>query len=276
MTTDPEVARPAVTLSPKLEELAVRLWAVRRDGGTIDADSPDVTQPKTLSEAYAVQLAVIAHSGEAVRGFKVGSTSAEAQKKLGTTEPGSCLIPASLILQSPARFAVDPDHHPAVEGEFALRLGRDMPARPDDYSFDEVRAAVDPVAGAIELVGSRFAGGLDGKGRLLVTADSGADMALILGAMRPFMADTDLRGHGVAMQVNGETRGEGTGARALGDPLKVLHWLVNQQSQWGRGMFKGEWIATGTCTGLDLVRPDDIIAADFGDLGVVELALETG
>ena len=142
--------------------------------------------------------------------------------------------------------------------------------------LDEVRAAVDQVAGAIELVGSRFAGGLDGKGRLLVTADSGADMALILGAMRPFMADTDLRGHGVAMQVNGETRGEGTGARALGDPLKVLHWLVNQQSQWGRGMFKGEWIATGTCTGLDLVRPDDIIAADFGDLGVVELALETG
>ncbi|MEQ8228710.1 MAG: hypothetical protein RIA64_11555 [Rhodospirillales bacterium] len=276
MTTDPEAAPPAVTLSPKLEDLAARLWAVRRDGGIIDADSPDVTQPKTLSEAYAVQLAVIAQSGETVRGFKVGSTSAEAQNKLGTTEPGSCPMPASLILQSPACFAVDPDHHPAVEGEFALRLGQDMPARPDGYSFDEVRAAVDQVAGAIELVGSRFAGGLDGKGRLLVTADSGADMALILGAKRPFTVETDLRGHGVSIRVNGETKGEGTGARALGDPLNVLHWLVNQQSQWGRGMFKGEWIATGTCTGLDAVGPGDAIAADFGDLGVVELTLETG
>lgn len=265
---------PAKVLSPELSDLAARLWAARQGGGTVDADA--VPGPQSAAEAYGVQLEIIRLAGGDVAGFKVGSTSREAQMKLGTTEPGSCPVPAAFMLRSPAMFTGDAAHHPAVEGEFALRLGRDLPPRSADYTIDDVRAAVDGVAGAIELVGTRFAGGLTDKGRLLITADCSADMALVLGEVHAMAPGLDLRDHAVTMRIKGAAQGAGTGARALGDPFNVLAWLANQQSRWGRGLKQGEWVATGTCTGLDPVAPGDHAVADFGDLGVVELTLDRG
>src|SRR6056297_1416653 len=151
-----------------LEQLAEGLWAARRDGGTVDPAA--VTLPVSDQEAYAVQDAVMRLSGLAHHAFKVGSTSAEAQKILGTTEPGSCPVPAPYLLQSPANITLVGAHMPALEGEFAFRLGADLGPRADDYTYDEVADAVDAVAGAIEVVGTRFDGGLAGKGRFLTTA----------------------------------------------------------------------------------------------------------
>jgi len=76
------------------------------------------------------------------------------------------------------------------------------------------------------------------------------------------------------MTINGALRGAGTGDRALGDPLNVLLWLVNQQSAEGRGLKSGEIVSTGTCTGLDPVLPGDRVQADFGELGTVEICFE--
>jgi 2-keto-4-pentenoate hydratase len=37
------------------------------------------------------------------------------------------------------------------------------------------------------------------------------------------------------------------------------------------GLRKGDIVSTGTCTGLDAVHPGDVVRADFGTLGVVEI-----
>jgi 2-keto-4-pentenoate hydratase len=79
-----------------------------------------------------------------------------------------------------------------------------------------------------------------------------------------------LSGHEVR---NGPERGRGEGARAL-DPMNVMVWLANQQSGFGRGLKAGDIVSTGTCTGLDRVKPGDQVAADFGSLGRVEIVLE--
>jgi 2-keto-4-pentenoate hydratase len=65
----------------------------------------------------------------------------------------------------------------AIEGEFVFRLGRDLPSRPETYTMSKVVTAIDGVAGAIEVVRTRFSGGLGGKGRLLTTADCGVNIA---------------------------------------------------------------------------------------------------
>jgi 2-keto-4-pentenoate hydratase len=250
--------------------LAKLLWQARQSGGTVDAQA--VAHPKTLAEAYAVQREIATLSGYPSRGFKVGSTSVEAQRLLGTTEPGWGLMLAPYVHESPARIAVSPAHMPAVEGEFAVRLGRDLPPRAAPYTMNEIAAAVEAVAGAIEVVGSRFAGGLAGKGRLLVTADCGANLAFIAGRWRQDWRSFDLKSHAVAMTINGAARGHGTGSRALGDPMNVLVWLANRQSAEGRGLKTGEIVSTGTCTGIDPVQPGDRVQADFGELGTVEIA----
>src|SRR5262249_4210527 len=152
-------------------------------------------------------------SGHAVRGFKVGSTSAEAQRMLGTTEPGSAPVLAPYLHDSPARVAIVPLNKPAAEGEFAFRLGRDLPPRASDYAAAEVASAIDAVAGGIEIVGTRIAGGLAGKGRFLMTADGGANVALIVGQWAADWRGLDLKNQRVSVSINGEARGSGTGAR---------------------------------------------------------------
>ena len=62
--------------------------------------------------------------------------------------------------------------------------------------------------------------------------------------------------------------------RALGNPTNVVLWLANQQSARGRGLKAGEIVSTGTCTGLDPVRPGDRVQADFGGLGTVDVSFE--
>jgi 2-keto-4-pentenoate hydratase len=253
--------------------LAQQLWQARKMGTVVAL--ADIAQPASLEEAYAVQAEITRLSGHAVAGFKVGSTSIEAQRLLGTDEPGSAVVLAPYLHPSPARVAIVPLQMPAVEGEFAFRLGRDLPPRAAAYGRAEVAEAIDAVAGAIEIVGTRIAGGLAGKGRFLTTADGGVNIALITGAWVSGWRGLALETHRVAMTVNGQARGSGEGARALGDPMNVMLWLANQQSRFGRGLEAGEIVSTGTCTGLDRVEPGDHVVADFGSLGRVEVALET-
>ena len=252
-----------------VEDLAARLWEARRDGGIVDPAT--VSEPASDTEAYAVQAEIVRLSGQPARGFKVGSTSAEAQKLLGTSEPGSCPVLAPYYFDAPASITLVPEHVPALEGEFAFRLGHDLPPRDNDVTEAEVRDAIDAIAGAIEVVGTRLKGGLAGKGRFFTTADSGANIALVVGSWVSDWRGLDLKSHPVEMRVNGEVKGSGVGSRALGDPLNVMVWLANQQSRLGRGLKAGEVVSTGTCTGLDPVAPGDQVVAGFGSLGDVAI-----
>ncbi|HBC07819.1 MAG TPA: hypothetical protein DC046_09605, partial [Rhodospirillaceae bacterium] len=150
MSSDPAAVRPAAALSPALADLADQLWAARRDGGTVDLDA--VTLPPSLDEGYAVQAAVDGACGAPVAAFKIGSSSKASQEKLGTDEPWFGAVAQSFMAESGAVVA-SVAHTLAVEGEFAFRLSADLPARAGGYAIGDVRAAVDQVAGAIEVVG---------------------------------------------------------------------------------------------------------------------------
>ena len=83
-----------------------------------------------------MQNAIVEMSGMQRCGYKVGSTSREAQRLLGTNEPGLGALLAPFVHRSPARIDLVEAWMPAVEGEFAFRLGRDLPARDGEYSQD--------------------------------------------------------------------------------------------------------------------------------------------
>ena len=254
-----------------MRDLAQHLWDARRLGHTIDAAACD--PPKTVEEAYAVQDAIVALSGFARSGYKVGSTSKEAQQLLQTDEPGAGVLLQPYVYDSPAQVTVVPENVPLVEGEFAFQLARDLPPRAGAYTMAEVTNAIGSVAGAIEVVGTRFSGGLSGKGRLLTTADCGVNVALVTGPWVKWSAH-DFRSHEVTMTINGIKKGFGTGSRALGDPRNVVLWLANHLSARGIGLKAGEIVSTGTCTGLDAVHPGDVALADFGPLGAVEISFK--
>jgi 2-keto-4-pentenoate hydratase len=256
-----------------MTSLANHLWNARRTGSVVDPTTCEL--PRSKDEAHAVQREIVSLSGHASRGYKVGSTSLEAQRLLGTDEPGWGVLLAPYVHQSPAKIKITPAHTPAVEGEFAFRMARDLPPRPEAYTRAEIDVAIADVAGAVEVVGTRFSGGLAGKGRFLTTADCGVNIGLVTANWAPWKS-IDLTSHSVTMNINGVARGTGTGSRALGDPLNVLLWLANEQSAAGQGLKAGEVISTGTCTGLDAVQPGDVVQAEFGSLGMVDIMFEYG
>ena len=259
----------AKTQGGSMESLAESLWRCRLEGTVIQI--PADGGPKTVEEALTVQREAVAVSGMDSVGFKVGSTSKEAQRILGTCEPGAGPVLSSYYYQSPTEISVAASHRPAVEGEFAVRLAHDLPPRDSPYSFDEVRGAIGAVAGAIEVVGSRFHGGLAGKGRCLTTADFSANIALAVGEWTENWKSLDLASHQVRLFLDGRLREEGCGARALGHPLNVLQWLANKQSGAGTGLKTGDIVSTGTCTSLVDVAAGDLVVADFASLGKVEV-----
>ncbi len=256
-----------------MTSLPERLWQARRDGEIVVVSENET--PKTIEEAIAIQRAAIECSDMPSIGFKVGSTSTEAQKVLKTTEPGASPVLSGFFHTSPATIPIVRVHKPAVECEFALRIGENLLPRDTEYSFEEVSEAIDGVAAAIEVVGSRLVDGLTGKGRLLTTMDFGANVALAIGKIHTNWKNFDLAAHEARISVNGTLLEKGTGARALGHPINVLQWLANKQSDTRRGLLKGEIISTGTCTGLIAVSPGDHVVADFSNLGSVEIKFTT-
>lgn len=253
-------------------DIAQKLWQARADGTVVQPD--DIEPAPTLENSYAIQREVTRLSGYATVGFKIGSTSKAAQERLGTTEPGSGPILEPYLFDSPAQLKIVPAQMPQVEGEIAFRLGNDLPPRESDYTYDEVADAVGAIAGAIEVVGTRGAGGLAGYGRAMSTADGGVNIALVVGTW-----DTEWRKHDpktleVGLRINGIEKDRGPGSRALGDPMNVMVWLANQQSKFGRGLKAGEVITTGTCTGIEAIHPGDVIDADYTGLAPVRVEVE--
>ena len=70
-----------------MADLAGRLWEARR-GGTL-VETAARRELAGLDDAYRVQERAVQASGHARAGWKVGSTSAEARRKLGTDRPGA-------------------------------------------------------------------------------------------------------------------------------------------------------------------------------------------
>jgi 2-keto-4-pentenoate hydratase len=107
-----------------------------------------------------------------------------------------------------------------------------------------------------------------------LVADFCGNGAAVFGAPCKTWRDLDLASHAVALSIDGETRQEGTGALVLGDPVNVLEWFVNALRGRGLAVLAGQFVMTGTMTGLHAPKPGETAAADFGDLGRLEVVFD--
>lgn len=254
-----------------MTDLAKRLSEARLKGGTVSLAAGELADD--IEAAQQVQDAVWALLGDACGGWKIGSTSTESQQRLGTTQPSAARIPLRSLYPNAAKLALHPEHTPAIEAEFALRLGRDLPPRASDYGEAEVAAAVVGVAPAVEIAGTRFEGTLSQVlNRTTMIADGGFGLAVVTGSFLTNWRELDLANHRMIVSINGVPVGEGSGARVMGDPFKALVWLANNQ-RTKSGLKTGEIVSTGSCTKMFAVQVGDTIEADFGTLGTVTATL---
>lgn len=247
------------------------LWNARLAGATVDpADLAAITDE---AAAYVVQTDTIAMSNSVPLGWKLGATSTASQQALGLDGPFYGPLFASFCFADGATVPDTVAFGPGGEGEIALVLGRDL--APADAPYDEA-AVADAVAAAcvaLEIAGTRLAGGLLKQRPAHLIADDAANVAFVRGALIEDWRGIDLAGLGVALSINGEVKAHGKGVDVLGGPLTALTWFANAAAARGLTLAEGQTVTTGTCTGFVPLKSGDDVVVDGGALGTVRATL---
>ncbi len=220
--------------------------------------------PSSVAEGHLIQDRVAAVLGEAVGGYKINAMPGD--------EPTRGLIYARMIRPSPARIAPAEAPHLGVEAEIAFRFARDLPARDAPYRREEVVEAMAALP-AIEVVSSRFR---DPQARspLEQLADSLINGAFVPGAETQDWSRLDLARLHVTVKVNGETVVKQQGGHGGSDPAGFAVALVNAMRDAG-GVKAGQFVTTGSWTGLRFLKPGDRCSIRFEELGGAEVAFES-
>ena len=251
-------------LDHQIEEAARLLCEARASGRPIE-ELPANCRPHSDQDAYQIQDAVVARLGEAVGGWKVGVASDAAA--------GFCApILARMIRPSPAAYGAAELRLIGIEGELALRLGCDLPARERPYTRTEVieGATLHP---AIEIVDSRFS---DPRvlARPVMLADNYGNGGLVYGPAVPDWQERDLAATKMTISADGQPFANSS-AGVKRDPVAALVDFANFMRERG-GAEAGSFVTTGSWTGLAFTRRGATIAADFGPLGRIEIAFPAG
>jgi 2-keto-4-pentenoate hydratase len=251
-----------------MTSLAKALCSARASAGVIAVEPAQ--RPTSVAAAYGIQAEAIARSGLEQVGWKIGAAAQAAIDMLALDGPFLAPVLAPHCLPDGAEVAIVPGQNPGLETEFLVGLGADLPARDKPWQRDEVAAAVAFVAPSFEIVACRFEGGFKGNG-LLAIADGGGNAAIVQGAPVRDWQRFDLAAHGLSLSINGAKAASGSGSALIfGDPIAAVVWLANQPQLAGRGLRSGDFVMTGTCTGLAALKAGDRVAADFGALGKVQ------
>jgi 2-keto-4-pentenoate hydratase len=217
-----------------------------------------------LASAYRVQRAAVAALAGPTVGWKLGATAGPVQRLLRLQAPFHAPLIAGECYPSGARIGLAPGTR-GVEVELAFRLARDLPARKEGYPPEAILPALGSLHPALEVVGTREARALlDG---LHAIADFGLNIAFVHGPAIAGWRGLDLAGVGARCVVDGVEAARGTSAVVLGSPLLALAWLTRQ----GVALRAGDWISTGSITGITPLHPAARVVGDFGPLGRVEL-----
>ncbi len=240
---------------------ATLLADARREGRQV---LPGATLPQDAAEGYAIADDVAAALGWPVVGWKVAATTPEMQRRLRSGEPTRGRIYAPFVQPAPAVLRHAGLLDPLVECEIVLHLAAPLPPRAQPWSESDVQAAIGAAHGAIEVAECRFPmAALPPTPAIL--ADGAANGRYVLGPEIPGWRARDLAALPVALDVDGATRRTGSGAEAMGHPLRVLHWLAEALRQRGQGLAAGDIVSTGTCTGMFRPAPGQRLRARFGE-----------
>ncbi len=250
-------------------ELLLRTWAAE---GLIDS-LPEGVRPATRAEGYVIQAAVADVSGEETVGWKIAATSRAGQSHLQVDGPLAGRLLASRVKEDGIGIPFGGNHMRVAEAEFCFKMGRDLPARSEPYSQDEVLAAVESLHPAIEIPDSRYANFcIVGSPQLI--ADNACAHYFVLGPKATFKWQSlDLAKHVVKVTLNDVPDREGIGSNVLGDPRIALTWLANELRQHGLDLKAGQIVTTGTSVVPVPIVQGSRLLADFGCLGTVRTQL---
>ena len=226
-----------------------------------------------LAAAYAVQQVNLDRrltAGAVLIGHKIGLTSKPMQDLLGVDEPDYGYILDDMVRPNGGNASATRFCAPRVEPEVAFLLRK--PLRGPGVTVDDVRAATEAVAPALEIVDSRIA---DWKLTLPDTvADNASSGAVVLGDWVPYHKDIELPTARATLTLNGIEIDTGVGAAVMGDPVVAVAWLANVVAGFGTEILPGQFVMSGSFTSASFVHPGDRAFTTITGLGDVSVTFE--
>jgi len=251
--------------------MAADLWQARELGRKIPF--PDGLE--TEQDAYRIQDELIAAARTPPAGWKAGATGVGGPEALGLSGPFGGPLWAEYLhpvgLDEAHRICLPglTGSYVDVEVEAAFRFG----AAPQSSAPDDVQAAVDAAAIAIEITGSRFADLPSPPGRAFV-ADHAGNAAVALGAWQTGWRDLDLAGAVATLSVDGLKVATGEGRAVMASPFNALCWLVHHLMQRGHQLSAGQTIISGAIIPITPVPVGAKITAELTGLGAIHIVIE--
>jgi 2-keto-4-pentenoate hydratase len=237
---------------------------------------PTDLQPNDLTTAYQIQDALVnrllERNGGQCIGYKAACTSLLAQQQLNVPGPLFGQLLSFSTQPQPATFDASGHLVSIIELEFGVRIGVAPPRTSVPYTAATIAPFISAVLPAIEIVSHRFVDWTK-AGALAIAADNAIHGAWVHGAPCTDWRDLDLAAHEATLSVNGAAFCRGQGKNALGSPLNVAAWLANQLPIFGRQLKAGDYITTGVVCDVYMAQRGDVIEADFGVIGRVELTI---
>jgi 2-keto-4-pentenoate hydratase len=264
----------------RIDEIAGALAAAWRDGGSVPLVAEE-QRPADLREAREIQDALDERLDHELVGWKIGGTSRATMRSLGVDHPPFLgRLYRDITKESPARFRLaDFRNAPMIEGEFAFRLGRDLPPRDAPYTEAEVRDAVSAVVMTIDAVDTRWAVHPFELPMLLGNADNACAGAFVVGETLDGWQTLDLAALPVTLYLDGEPAGgppwEGEKRCSLSELYAALHWAANELSRRGLGFRAGQVISTGSPHEPVAAVPGAEAVVRYGDVGEIRVTFES-
>lgn len=236
---------------------------------------PEGLRTRDWPSVEKVILGLDERLGKVGAGWKIGAASEEIRRAEGLPSPSPGRFYAETIFESGAALGADLFiNFRNVECEFAFQLGRDFPVRDEAYEVDEVAEGIATLFPALEIGDTVFLDWYGASGYFGSCLDNGGGAAFVTGKKVDDWRSVDLAQAGMDLYLNEFYIKSGRGEAAMGHPVTSLTWMINWARSHGRDVTAGEVVSTGTCTGHCFAAPGDIVSADFGELGFVQVEFE--
>ncbi|MFC5003585.1 2-keto-4-pentenoate hydratase [Dactylosporangium cerinum] len=227
----------------------------------------DLIGAQDVGAAYAVQREITLNRqslGARTVGHKIGLTSAAVQRQLGVDQPDFGVLFDDMDVSALDPVPVGGLLQPRIEAEVAFLLRADLTG---DLSAAAVRAAVDVMVPALEIVDSRIAGWDISIADTI--ADNASSGLFVLGDDRVGLDALEPVDIQMELSVDGAVVSKGAGSACLGDPLAALAWLAAAARDLGDPLLAGQVVLSGALGPMVPVLPGMRVTAAFTGLGTV-------
>ncbi len=236
--------------------------------------TPEIFKPKNRIEAYSIQNNFLKYTSYNLFGWKVAATSSSGQKHIGVAEPLAGRIFKEKVFKNQSKVSLGNNKMAVAEPEFAFKINKDIFPRKQIYSINEVLSFIDDLYPVIELPNSRFTK-YEIQGEEQLIADNACAHFFIIGnKFNGLWKNFDLENHSVNISNQNGKNYTGIGKNVLGNPIIGLTWLINELSKYNITINKELIVSTGTCTEPFPINTNDLITADFGVLGKVQVFIK--